>query len=64
MTDGPLFASTDCVSDGITPPVKFAAFAGLLPLPVTTHATLLVPVVLPEGATVKVNGMLAELPSD
>jgi hypothetical protein len=63
MTDGPPFACADCVPEGITPPVKFAAFAGLRPLPVTTHATLLVPVV-PARVTVKVNGMLPELPTD
>ena len=49
--------------EGSTPPVKSAAFAGLPPLPVTAQATLLVPVVSPERVTVKVNGVLPELPS-
>jgi hypothetical protein len=64
MTDDPLFACADCVPEGITPPVKSMAFARLLPLPVTTRATPLLPVVLPERVTVRVSGVLPKLPSD
>ena len=45
------------------PPSKSTPLAGLVPLPLTAHATLLTPLIAPVRFTTKRNGVLPLLPS-
>ena len=51
------------VPEGSTPPAKSAAIAGLLPLPATVQAAEAAIEVLPPRVTVKVNGVVPDVPS-